>query len=281
MSGPAEPSAGRALNANHMPSGEYAAARPTMVTSVMIAMAVPSLGCGLSASDPDGLAETRPAGSRSEGDTARIRSVTRRAPRTGRRRRHRVGRRRCRRLRRFVHGPAGQGIRQGRWLGGRIGCRQGHDDDRVGTVGVGTHDHGLVVDRRLEDELGRRGQRDALGMPVEDLGTVWSSIERTNHIDVGDVVGDAPSVARTEPVHLSGPRDRRRLRRDCQAREGDRRTGPDPVTTLDRRDRPRWRSPRRPRRRPRNRRGRAGPARRASPLRRGAGERSGGRWLWC
>ena len=44
-----------------MPSGEKAAARPTTVTFVMIATAVPALGCGLAGSDPDGSGDPDPA----------------------------------------------------------------------------------------------------------------------------------------------------------------------------------------------------------------------------
>jgi hypothetical protein len=57
MSGPAEPSAGRALKANQAPSTEYPAVRPTTVTLVMIATAVEAVGSALPASDADGAAD--------------------------------------------------------------------------------------------------------------------------------------------------------------------------------------------------------------------------------
>src|SRR5712691_8203167 len=47
MSAPIDPSAGRALNANQAPSGEYPAPRPTIVTLVRIANALPTVGSGL------------------------------------------------------------------------------------------------------------------------------------------------------------------------------------------------------------------------------------------
>ncbi len=69
MSGPWLASAGRALNANQDPSGEYAAVSPTTTTSLMIAMGSPEFSSDDGAGDPlasalpDGLADAAPPAS--------------------------------------------------------------------------------------------------------------------------------------------------------------------------------------------------------------------------
>ena len=91
------------------------------------------------------------------------------------------------------------GGRQVRWLG----CRQGHHDDGVRTGGIGAHHHGLVVDGRLEDELGDRGERDRPGVAIGERGTVGLPIKWTDGVDIGDVVGKGAVVTDAEPADLA------------------------------------------------------------------------------